>query len=203
MLFGKRVLVAVAAVVGLLAVSTAAANASTNNQGVRGRTTAAAQVSVETRVQGLLRNNPGSHRVGPSSVEVTKGHVVTACTPPQCSGPWDSKCAVYNLCLFQHADWGGYKHSFYYCGNYNLYNIRMDDGRTFNDQVSSVENAQIGSSAVSRLYDYRGSGDPMNFNNDDLIITLAPGHWLRNLSQDSAEHGGGNANDRIDVVHVC
>ncbi|MGW4213463.1 hypothetical protein ACWEIJ_36135 [Lentzea sp. NPDC004789] len=152
---------------------------------------------VEQDVQAVLRLNPGSHRITTNVVEVGKG--VRISVPVQVNSVLG--CATHWLCLSEHANFGGYQISFEACRNENLGNYHMPDGRSWNDQVSSIRNAQSGG-VQSRFYNYSGSGDPNDSRNWNFVIALNSGHYLRDLSRDTSADGG-NANDKIDIVHVC
>lgn len=164
-------------------------------------------------VAGMLRYNPGSKQVGPASVEVGPGVVMTyrphADTVSRQASPAVSIsfCSAGHgdpvgwLCLYQDKNWGGYEIDFYNCGNVNLGDYYMGDGKQWNDQISSIDNDQT-SGVVSVFYNYTGSGDPNSSANWRRVISLSAGNYLRNLADNSSADGG-NANDKIDIVHVC
>jgi hypothetical protein len=159
---------------------------------------AAAAAWVEDQVAAILRNNLGSQRIGANEVELAEGVVVTVSAQPSAV----QGCPAYHLCLNEHSNFGGEQLKLYACRNVNLGNLEMRDGRRWNDKVSSIRNAQVGSGAQARFYNYDGSGDPGNPRNWRLILALNPGRYLRDLSKDSSADGG-DANDKIDIVHVC
>src|SRR6266436_4722659 len=142
-----------------------------------------ADAKVERDVQALLQLNPGSHRVASNAVEVTDG-VILKLHP---SFPWFG-CSYRLLCVWSDADQGGYEKDFYKCQDVNLGNLRMPDGSPWNDQISSIVNHQEGG-AVSRFYDYTGSGDPNDSRNWFYLASVAAGHRLQNLSLDTDSNG--------------
>ncbi|MFC3896812.1 peptidase inhibitor family I36 protein [Lentzea rhizosphaerae] len=156
-----------------------------------------ANARVEQEVQAVLRLNPGSHRVAPNVVEVDEG--VTISVPTQINDI--QNCKTSYLCLSEHANFGGHQISFWKCRDVNLGYYKLPDGRTWNDQVSSIRNAQS-RGVQSRFYNYDGSGDPDSPSNWRFVIALNAGHYLRDLSRDTSADGG-YANDKIDIVHVC
>jgi hypothetical protein len=148
---------------------------------------------VERQIKGILRHNPGSHRISSTEVEVGDGVVISVAS--------DLKgCPKYWLCLSQYDNFGGQYINFTKCQDENLGNYSMSDGRRWNDKVSSIRNAQVG--VQSRFYNYSGSGDPNNPSNWRFVIALNSGHYLRDLSKDSSADGG-NADNKIDIVRVC
>ena len=155
-----------------------------------------ANLQVESEVQGLLRFNPGARRVAGNAVDVGNGVVITIIQPNSLQG-----CDTGWLCLNADSDFRGAFINFFFCGDVNLGRMHMSDGRLANDQVSSIRNAQTGG-VQSRFYNYDGSGDPDSPANWRLVLGLNAGSYLRDLSKDTSLDGG-NANDKIDIVHVC
>jgi hypothetical protein len=152
---------------------------------------------VELRINSLLQHNPGSHRISPNQIQVADGAVISvAAQPNDVQG-----CPTFWLCLSENSNFGGDQIRFEACRNENLGNYHMAGGRAWNDQISSIRNAQS-SGIQSRFYNYDGSGDPNNSSNWRFVLPLNAGHYLRNLANDSSADGG-NANDKIDIVHVC
>ncbi|HEX6469748.1 MAG TPA: hypothetical protein VF069_11685 [Streptosporangiaceae bacterium] len=194
----------------ILITTTAIALASTATSGVAQSAVSApdrtAKNITERQVSGLLKYNPGAKRISTDSVQLAKGVVVTV-QPRTASLVSVSLCSFRHgdsvgwLCMYQNSNWGGYNLDLYKCGNVNLANYHMGDGRPWNDQISSIDNDQT-SGVQSRFYNYKGSGDPNSSANWNLVIVLNAGHYLRNLADDSSADGG-NANDKIDIVHVC
>jgi hypothetical protein len=160
---------------------------------------------VEHEVGELLRLNPGSHRISATEVELRPGLV--ASVPPARTGSGGvvaadvQGCRTSYVCLNEHADFRGYGISLIQCGLVNLYDSFMPDGRRWSDQVSSIRNAQTGG-LQARFHNYSGSGPMLDPANWRLVLVLNAGHYLKNLTKDSSADGG-NANDKIDIVHVC
>lgn len=196
----------------LIAVSAVVVSMTTLN-GVAQAAGSASGVSplTEQKIHGLLKYNPGAKRIGPDSVELEKGVIVTVHPDSGSSGVVPavspSLCSLRHgvsagwLCLYQNSNFGGDEIDFTVCANRNLGDYRMADGRAWNDQISSIDNDQT-SGVQSRFYNYDGSGDPNSSANWALVIVVNAGHYLRDLSQDSSADGG-SANDKIDIVHVC
>jgi hypothetical protein len=105
---------------------------------------------METKISGILLHNPGSHRISPSSVQVADGVVISVGAQPDAL----QGCATFYICLSQNRDFGGEQIRFQACRNENLGNYRMSNGTPWNDQVSSIRNAQS-SGIQSRLYNYQ------------------------------------------------
>jgi hypothetical protein len=152
---------------------------------------------LESKISGILLHNPGSHRISPDSVQVGDGVVISVGVQPNAL----QGCATFWICLNQNKDFGGELLRFEACRDENLGNYHMSNGTRWNDQVSSIRNAQS-SGVQSRFYNYDGSGDPNNSSNWRFVLALNAGHYLRNLASDTSADGG-NANDKIDIVHVC
>ncbi|MFD7655814.1 hypothetical protein ACFV4N_17715 [Actinosynnema sp. NPDC059797] len=160
---------------------------------------------VEREVRELLRLHPGSHRIGTTEVELRPGLV--ASVPPARTGSGEigaadtQGCRTSYVCLNEHADFRGYGIALIECGVADLYESFMPDGRRWSDQVSSIRNAQTGG-LQARFHNYSGSGTRLDPANWRLVLVLNAGHYLKNLTKDSSADGG-NANDKIDIVHVC
>jgi hypothetical protein len=146
-------------------------------------------------VQALLRTNPGSRRVGDNAVGVEKGVVVRVPKTDAVLG-----CRDFYLCLNEHSNLRGIQLDLTRCGDVNLGRIGMGDGRVWNDRVPSIRNAQS-SWVQSRFYNFDGSGNPDDPSNWMFVLPLNASHYLRDLSKVSSADGG-NANDKIDIVHV-
>jgi hypothetical protein len=195
-------LIAAAAVALAMTTSGQVANASTITSDQ-----ASARI-VNQQVAGLLKYNPGAKRIGTNAVQLEKG-VIARVHPrsklvPNVSVSFCSAghgASVGWLCLYQNANWGGAELDFTVCANRNLGNYNMGNGVAWNDQVSSIDNDQT-SSVQSRFYNYDGTGDPNSSSNWNLVVAVNAGHYLRDLSSDTSADGG-NANDKIDIVHVC
>jgi hypothetical protein len=155
-----------------------------------------ASSDLAANVQKIVELNAGSHQVSADTVQLGPGAFMTV-SAASVSGT----CATGWLCLYQHANFGGYALRFTVCRLENLGNYVMPNGQRWNDQVSSIDNPQTGG-VVSRFYNYKGSGDPMNLANSNPVIAVTAGHYLRDLSKDSS-FDGGTANDKIDIVRVC
>ena len=148
-------------------------------------------------LRALVRNNPGARIISASEVQLSEGVVVDFPAAPNDV----QSCPTFWLCLSEHANFGGEQIRFFNCGDENLGNYRMTNGRNWRDVVSSIRNAQAGSNAQARFYTFDSSGitTPSHWK---LILGLNIGSYLRDLSKDTSLEGG-NANDKIDIVHVC
>jgi hypothetical protein len=159
---------------------------------------AAAATRQAEGLRAIVKNNPGSRIISSSEVELSEGVVADfAVNPNDLQG-----CPTFWLCLNSNSNFGGEQIRFFNCTNENLGNYRMSNGSAWNDQVSSIRNAQSGSNAQARFYNYDGSGSVTDPSNWRFVLALNIGHYLRDLSQDTSADGG-NANDKIDIVHVC
>jgi Peptidase inhibitor family I36 len=157
-----------------------------------------ASASQAEGMRAIIKNNPGARIISASEVELGDGVVVDVpINPHDVQG-----CPKFWLCLSSDANFGGEQIRFFNCTNENLGNYRMSNGSSWNDKVSSIRNAQAGSNAQARFYNYSGSGSVTDPSNWRFVISLNIGNYLRDLSQDSSADGG-NANDKIDIVHVC
>lgn len=122
----------------------------------------AAQLRVEQQVAGLLKHNPGAHRLDATSVEIADGVVVTV---PAAGAKLTGKaaadiplvCAVGWSCYWEHSFFHGERISFYTCNSRDLSKLYMSSGRPWNDQISSVGNNQQFSSVL--LYNWVGRWD--------------------------------------------
>jgi hypothetical protein len=156
-------------------------------------------------IRDAMLANPGSRQVSADTIELRPGVTMSITSERSESGV----CPEEFLCLFQHANfhsdwdtpWRSVRLAFTRCQVENLGNYKMPDGRPWNDQVSSIDNAQIGG-VQSKFYNYKGSGNPYDLNNSNPVTVLNAGHYLRDLSKDSSWEGG-TANDKIDLVKVC
>jgi hypothetical protein len=163
-----------------------------------GEAEGASEGTQDERVAAVLANNPGARAVGPGKVELSDGIFLNV--PVQ---PFDVQgCPTQSLCLSQHANFAGDQLQFIRCRDVNLGNLRMRDGRPWNDKVSSIRNAQVGNDAQARFYNYDGTGNPDSPSNWRFVIAVNINRYLRDLSRDSSADGG-SANDKIDIVHVC
>jgi hypothetical protein len=148
-------------------------------------------------LRATLNNNPGARLISSHEVELRDGVVVDIpASPLDVQG-----CPKFWLCLSSDSEFNGEQIRFFNCNNEFLGNYRMTNGKAWTDQVSSIRNAQAGSNAQARFYNLDGSGslDPSHWH---LVVALNINNYLRNLMKDSSADGG-NANDKIDIVHVC
>jgi hypothetical protein len=95
-------------------------------------------------------------------------------------------CFAYRLCVYEHADFGGKGLAFYYCGDRYMADYGMAG------KISSLINTQTTGTTSS----FSESGSVY------LLMTDTARSYRRNLTYDAAL-GGGNVNDRIDVITVC
>ena len=149
-------------------------------------------------MRALVANNPGARIISASEVELGDGVVVDM--PANTNDV--QGCPKFWLCLSSNANFGGEQIRFFNCKNENLGNYRMSNGSGWNDTVSSIRNAQTGSNAQARFYNFDGTGSVDDPNHWRFVLPLNIGSYLRDLSKDSSADGG-NANDKIDIVHVC
>ncbi|HYN88894.1 MAG TPA: hypothetical protein VER55_10200 [Ardenticatenaceae bacterium] len=88
------------------------------------------------RVERLIQHNPGAEQVAPNEVRLKSGAVVSF----PMAGVADEKCAYEDLCLFEHANFGGERIRFTFCFLYVLKFDKLSDGRLWSTQVSSFIN---------------------------------------------------------------
>ena len=198
----KSAAAAVLSVAGLLSIGLTAASASaapvTGAVAATARSTPHTKAWVAQQVRGLLAHNPGAKQVSASAVQV-RGAIIGISTGPagravpHSASGW---CSGGDVCLFRDQNFNGdsssnYYISFYQCGiKYNLWNYHMSNGVAWGDQASSIDNPQYGS-VTSRFY--HGSS---------LLFTLAAGHYLKDLANDTGPHNG-SMNDWITYVTAC
>lgn len=124
----RTVLAAVLAVAGSVAVVRIGAAAAA---GPRSEARAAA-----ARLDRLVRHNPGARTLAPNAVRLADGVVLSF----PAAGVAEDKCSYEDVCLFEHADFGGERLRFSLCMVYELRNYKLSDGRLWSTQVSSVIN---------------------------------------------------------------
>jgi Peptidase inhibitor family I36 len=132
------------------------------------------------------------------AITIALGFVAIPAASPASASPFDW-CSRGDVCVFEHREFGGYTMHANMCGNYLLGNSSIRPGQRWNDRVSSIVN---NSSNQAIFYNYDGTGDPSWIGNWDVVIRVDPRSYLRDLSQNAAYEGGGNANDKIDVMSI-
>jgi hypothetical protein len=161
--------------------TSASASVTAHPQGAR-----AAWVAHE--VKGLLAHNPGSRQISAASIKTTSGAVITA-IPDTVSG----RCQNGYTCLFWDSNWGGDQLTlgpYNDCGYYDLHYDYGSNGREWANEPSSIDNANP------------RPGSALFYHNGSKIYTLAPGHYLRDLSKDKASNGH-SMNDYITEAWSC
>lgn len=158
----------------------------------------------------VLSRMPGAKQLDDRTILVAPGLVMRlpAPTPAVAVGaqandvaPMDLEayCSQWYVCIFSNSNYSGAQLDFYTCGQeWNLGNVAFPGGGYWNDKTSSIINNQNGSGATSYFYNH------ISDNNWSKILTALVQTHRANLALDNVEDGsGGNANDKIDGVHVC
>lgn len=156
-------------------------------------TTAGSGDSGPETVAGVIAANPGAMQVGPDEVQLEDGMIVIvpsaggAIHPDSVSG----RCTGGNLCLFVDSNFNGAILQLSgACRTVDLRQRFRGTGLPWSNAVSSIDNPAP------------GSGPARFYNNGRLMLALAKGHYLRDLSQDTSDDGG-NADNKIDTVRIC
>ncbi|WP_147376283.1 peptidase inhibitor family I36 protein [Micromonospora radicis] len=176
-----------------------AAPASSDSYDWESATVAPTERQLAAGIADVLKRTPGSRQIGPAEIELAPGLIMQL--PPANGGARgaeaDPPCPSLYMCAYAHRQYTNPSLNFTVCGReWNLGNYAYPGGGVWNDKISSINNNQS-SGTWSYFYDHVGN------NNWDRILSVAAGTRRANLALDAAESGGGNANDRIDGVHVC
>ncbi|MYT03150.1 MULTISPECIES: peptidase inhibitor family I36 protein [Streptomyces] len=103
----------------------------------------AADARMEREIAGLLRHNEGAERVAKDRVRLEPGVEMTVPSSTRAAAGMGD-CRPGYACVWQHANYSGYRLDFYYYGSYELAKYPMPGGGTWQDQVSSFFNNQTG-----------------------------------------------------------
>lgn len=90
----------------------------------------------DTRLDALLRSNPGAREVAPNAVRLTSGAVLSF----PMAGVAEDECPYEDLCLFENPDFGGERLRLNHCTTFDLTFMYLSDGRSWRTQVSSFVN---------------------------------------------------------------
>jgi hypothetical protein len=149
-------------------------------------------------VEDVLSRTPGARQISANEIELEPGVQMKLAIPGQAKTPHvqDDFCPFQDLCAWQDAGFTGHSLTFLTCGHeWNLGKYAFPGGGFWNDKISSIVNNQT-SGTHSYFYNYTGN------NVWARVLSIDAGHYLTDLSKDTAE-GGGGLNDKIDGVHVC
>jgi len=143
------------------------------------------RVELQGQVDSALKNNPGAAQINQNQIELQEGVVMTVPLPgtrgtPDCPYEW--------VCFYEHQNYDGYRLEIYKCGQHDLFQWRMPDGRFWNDKISSWHNHQS-DGAVASAYNWNDRLRQW----DHLFITH-PAY---------DEYVGDRDNDRTDLIGNC
>ncbi|WP_433393642.1 peptidase inhibitor family I36 protein [Micromonospora sp. KLBMP9576] len=123
-------LVAALAVAGSLAVARVGTAAATAAGRLPDARAAAAQLDR------LVQHNPGAQRLAPNAVRLADGAILSF----PVAGVAEDACPYEDVCLFEHANFGGERLRFSICATYELRHYKLSDGRLWSSEVSSFVN---------------------------------------------------------------
>lgn len=144
--------------------------------------------AIESQIEGILTNNPGSYQISPTEVQLSNGAVMKVDTLDV------QGCPTNSVCLSEHADFEGEQLSYSNCSPQVLAESKTSEGGRWNDRVSSMRNAKVGGYIATYT-----CANPHTSSGCEPVIDLPAGRYLRDLREDASNEGG-NANDKIDLV---
>lgn len=165
--------------------------------------------SIDPRLAEILAASPSAQQINETSILLAPGAVMTVpgdvepgatfAVPAEDGGELQlpaasSACTYQYICLWDGTYRSGARLMLYYCSDQYLSSYPIRPGDDWRDNASSIWNNQSGG-VVSRFYDWKYLGYRH-------IGSLSAGNYLQDLSRDPAI-GGGNLNNRIDMVRPC